>query len=184
MAQSCLTVCDPLDCSPPGSSVQGIFQARILEWQLDKGTSDNWSCHFLFQGLFLTQGLNPCLLHWQWILYHWATWEDRMYSAFMLNKQGDNHSLVMVLSKFWTSPLFDVHFYCFLTRIWVYQETCKVVWYSHLFKNFLRFAVIHTVKGFMVVNEAETDMFLKFPCFLHDPTNAGDLIFQYAYTEI
>ena len=32
MAQSCLTLCDPMDCSPPGSSVQGIFQARILEW--------------------------------------------------------------------------------------------------------------------------------------------------------
>ena len=93
-------------------------------------TTDKWSCHFLFQGLFLTQGLNPCLPYWQWILYHWATWEDRMYSAFKLNKQGDNYSLVMLLPKFWTSLWFDVHFSCFLIHIWVSQETCKVVWYT------------------------------------------------------
>jgi len=51
-----------------------------------------------------------------------------------------------------------------------------VVWYSCLFKNFPWFAVIHTVKGFRVVNEAEVDVFLEFPCFLHDPTNVGNLI--------
>ena len=38
----------------------------------------------------------------------------------------------------------------------------KVIWYSHLFKNFLQFVVIHTVKGFHAVNEAEVDVFLKF----------------------
>ena len=56
--QSCPTLCDPVNDSPPGSSVHGILQARILEW----------SCHFFLQGIFLTQGLNPCLLnlkHWQ-----------------------------------------------------------------------------------------------------------------------
>ena len=46
-----------------------------------------------------------------------------------------------------------------------------MVWYSHLFKNFPQFIVIHTVKGFSVVNEAEIDIFLKFPCFLYDPTD-------------
>ena len=50
-----------------------------------------------------------------------------------------------------------------------------MVWYSHLFKNFPLFLVIHTVKGFRVVNE-EVDVFLKFLCFLHDPTNAANLI--------
>ena len=44
-----------MDCNPPGSSVHGILQARILKWV----------CRFLCQGIFLTQGLNPCLLYWQ-----------------------------------------------------------------------------------------------------------------------
>ena len=54
--QSCLTLCDPVDRSPPGSSVHGILQARILEWVA------------LLQGIFPNQGLNPhllSLLHWQ-----------------------------------------------------------------------------------------------------------------------
>ena len=64
--------------------------------------------------------------------------------------------------------------YHFFTHIQVSQETGKMVWYSHLFKNFPLFLVIHTVKGFRVVNE-EVDVFLKFLCFLHDPTNAANL---------
>ena len=44
-----------------------------------------------------------------------------------------------------------------------------MVWYSHLFKNFPQFVVIHTVKGFSRVNEAEVDVFLELLCFLHDP---------------
>ena len=51
-----------------------------------------------------------------------------------------------------------------------------MVWYSHLFKNFPQFVVIHTVKGFSRVNEAEVDVFLELLCFLHDPTNVGHLI--------
>ena len=53
--------------------------------------------------------------------------------------------------------------YCFLSCIQVSQETGKVVWYSHFFKNFLQFVVIHTVKGFSIVNEAEVDVFLDLP---------------------
>ena len=59
---SCLTLCDPTDCSPPDSSVRGISQARILGWV---------AISFL-QGIFPTQGWNPCLLcllHCNWILY-------------------------------------------------------------------------------------------------------------------
>ena len=52
-----------------------------------------------------------------------------------------------------------------------------MVWYSHLFQNFPQFVVIHTVKGFSIVNEAEIDVFLELPCFLHDPTIVGNLIF-------
>ena len=52
-----------------------------------------------------------------------------------------------------------------------------MVWYSHLFKNFPQFVVICTVKGFSIVNEAEVDVFLEFPCFFYDPVDVGNLIF-------
>ena len=52
-----------------------------------------------------------------------------------------------------------------------------MVWHSHLLKNFPQFVVIHTVKGFGIVNKAEVDVFLEFPCFLYDLTNVGNLIF-------
>ena len=57
---------------------------------------------------------------------------------------------------------------CFLTHIEESQETGKVVWYSHLFKNFPQFVVIHTVKGFNIVNEAAVDVFLEFSSFFYD----------------
>ena len=51
-----------------------------------------------------------------------------------------------------------------------------MVWYSHLFQNFPRFVVIHTVKGFSIVNEAEVGIFLEFFCFFYDPTDVSNLI--------
>ena len=51
-----------------------------------------------------------------------------------------------------------------------------MVWYSRLFKNFPQFVVIHTVKGFGVVNKAEVDVFLKLSCFFDDPVDVGNLI--------
>ena len=51
-----------------------------------------------------------------------------------------------------------------------------MIWYFHLFKNFPQFVVIHIVKGISKNNEAEVDVFLEFPCFLCDPTEAGILI--------
>jgi len=54
-----------------------------------------------------------------------------------------------------------------------------VVWYSHLFQNFSQFLVIHTVKGFGIVNKAEIDGFFFFPelsCFFNDPVDVGNLI--------
>ena len=65
---------------------------------------------------------------------------------------------------------------CFLTCIQVSQEADQVVRYSHLFKNFPQFVVIHTVKSFVVVNKAEVDVFLEFSCFFYDPTDVGNLI--------
>ena len=65
---------------------------------------------------------------------------------------------------------------CFFTCIQISQEAGKVVWYSHLFKNFPQFAVLHIVKGFSVVNEAVEDYFLESPCFLYDLIGVGNLI--------
>ena len=66
VTKPCLILCDPMDCSPPGSSVHGILQARILDWiamPFSRGSA--W-----------TQGSNPSLLHCRWILYHRATRES------------------------------------------------------------------------------------------------------------
>ena len=65
---------------------------------------------------------------------------------------------------------------CFLTCIEISQEAGQVVWYSHIFQNFPQFVVIHTVKGFGVVNKAEIDVFLEPSCFSNDPTDVGNLI--------
>ena len=51
-----------------------------------------------------------------------------------------------------------------------------MVWYSHVFQNFPQFVVIHTVKGFGIVNKPEIDVFLEFSSFFDDPTDAGNLI--------
>ena len=52
-----------------------------------------------------------------------------------------------------------------------------MVWYSHLFQNFPQLIVIHSVKGFGIVNKAEIDVFLELSCFLDDPVDVGNLIF-------
>ena len=51
-----------------------------------------------------------------------------------------------------------------------------MVWYSHLFQNFPQFIVIHTIKGFGIVNKAEIDVFLELSCFFDDPADVGNLI--------
>ena len=89
-----------------------------------------------------------------------------MYSAYKLNT-----ALTYSFTNF--EP---VHFsmsgsnFFFLTCIQVFQEAGKVAWYSHLYKNFPQFVLIHTVKGFSFVSEAEVDFFLEFPFFFYDPT--------------
>ena len=64
VAQSCPTLCNPMDCSPLGSSVHGNFPGK------DTGVG----CHFLLQGIFLTQGLNLRLLYCTQMLYHLSHW--------------------------------------------------------------------------------------------------------------
>ena len=72
------------------------------------------------------------------------------------------YSLVIPFANFEPISCSMPGFICsFLTCIQVSQETDEVVWYSHLFKNFPQFVVIHTVVGFSVVNETEVDIFLN-----------------------
>ena len=69
---------------------------------------------------------------------------------------------------------------CFLTCIKISREAGLVVWYSHLFQNFPQLLVIHTVKGFGIVNKAEIDVFLELSCFFNDPTAIGNLISSFS----
>src|SRR5574337_695844 len=64
---------------------------------------------------------------------------------------------------------------CFLTCIQISQEAGQVAWYSHLFQNFPQFIVIHTVKGFGIVNKAEVHVFLELSCSFNDPADVGNL---------
>ena len=100
-----------------------------------------------------------------------------MYSAYKLNKQGENAALMysfpnleLVCRSTSSSNC------CFLTCIPISQEAVQLVCYSHLFKNFPQFAVIHTVKGFGIVNKAEVGAFLELSCFFNDPMNVGNLM--------
>ena len=74
-AQSCLTLCDPLSCSPPGSFVHGIFQARILEWVATSYST--WSSQPKYQTHI------SCISYTcRWIIYHCTTWEAYIYNYF------------------------------------------------------------------------------------------------------
>ena len=90
-----------------------------------------------------------------------------------LHKQSDS---IQPCHTLWANQLFHVWSSCFLTYIRFYQETSKVVWYSHLFKQFSQCIVIHIVRDFSTVNDVDVDVFLELPCFLHDPMNVGSLI--------
>ena len=65
---------------------------------------------------------------------------------------------------------------CFLTSIQISQEAGQVVWYADIFQNFSQFIVIHTVRGFGIVNKEEVEFFLEFSCFFDDPVDVGNLI--------
>ena len=73
---------------------------------------------------------------------------------------------------------------CFLIYIQISQEASQVVLYSQLFKNFPQFIVIHTVKGFDVVNKAEVDVFLELSCFFDDPVDVGSSAFSKSNLDI
>ena len=100
-----------------------------------------------------------------------------MYSSYKLNKQGDNIQPYPTPFPIWNKAV--VPYKVLTVASWLaYRFLRKQTrWPSTpiSFKNFLQFVVIHTVKGFFVVNEAEIDAFLEFPCFLYDLANVGNL---------
>ena len=93
-----------------------------------------------------------------------------MCSVFQLNKQGDNIQPWHTPFPIWNQSVVP----CPVLQ--VSQQAGQVVWYSHLFKNFPQFIVIHTVEGFGVVNKADIDVFLELSCFFDDPADIGNLI--------
>ena len=86
------------------------------------------------------------------------------------------YSLDILLFLFGTCCSMSNSNCCFLTCIQISQEAGQVVWYSHLFWNFPQFIVIHTVKGFGIVNKAKIDIFLELSCFFSDSVDVGNSI--------
>ena len=118
----------------------------------------------------------PAILIPAWCTLH-ISWCSMMYSAYKLNKQGDNIQPWCTPFLIWNQsvvpcPVPTVA----LTSIQISQEAGQVVWHSHLFKNFPQFVVIHTVKGFGLLNKAEVGVFLEHSCFFYDPVDVGNLI--------
>ena len=100
-----------------------------------------------------------------------------MYSACKLNKHGYNIAFTYSFPDL--EPVccsMSSSNCCFLTCIKISQEASQVLWYSHFFKNFPEFVVIHTIKGFGIVNKAEIDVFLELSCFFGNLTDVGNLI--------
>ena len=97
-----------------------------------------------------------------------------MCSAYRLNKQGNSIQLCNTFSIL-KQPI--VLYRILTAASWhTYRFLRGQVRWSHLSKSFPQFAMIHIVKGFSVVDETEVDVLLKFPCFLYNPENVGNLI--------
>ena len=96
-----------------------------------------------------------------------------MCAACRLNKQGDSRQPYCT-----PFSVFNQSVVPYRGLLLLYPHTGfsgdLMVWYSHLSKSFPQFVMIHTVKGFSIANEIELDVFLKFPCFLYNPPDAGN----------
>ena len=129
LAQSCPTLCDPMDCSLPGSSLQGI----LPPWDFP-GKSTGVGCHFLLPGIFLTQGLNPDLLHSRQTLNLWATREAQLSQrSFKLFQFFLSFFLPFAL---WGSPLLcpavhwfvpSYHLFCWWFLLACFNFSCCIL---------------------------------------------------------
>ena len=107
VAQSCLTLCNPMDCSPPGSSAHGD----------SPGENSRVGCHALLQGIFPTQGSNPDLLHCRWILYHLS---HHMVFIFLYLTYLTNLNPSMIISRsiHIAASSIIMFFFCWLSNIY------------------------------------------------------------------
>ena len=134
VTQSCLTVCDPMDCSPPGSSDHGILPARILEWvamSFSRGSSqprDRTQVSRIEGRCFNLWTTREVGLHrtiqLQFLQHYWSGHRFGLPWYWMISLRNEQRSVCcsMLGSKC-----------CFSTCIQISQEACKVVWYSRLF---------------------------------------------------
>ena len=102
-----------------------------------------------------------------------------MYSTYRLNKQGDIIQPWRTPFPIWNQPVVPCPVLIVASCLHIgFSRGRSGVWYSHLFQNFPQFIVIHTVKGFGIVNKAEIDVFFFFwnSCFFDDPPKFGNLI--------
>ena len=102
-SQSCLTLCNPMDCSPPGFSVHGILQARILEWVAIPFS----------RGVSPTQGLNPGLPHCRQILYHLSRWSFLIYFKNYVTYWGYSQFSHYTYCKYFSTLSSTFHFVSF-----------------------------------------------------------------------
>ena len=145
------------------AAVHGVTKRAVTEWL-------NWFAYLRLL-IFLPAVLIPvCASASQTFCL--------MFSAFKLNKQGDN-------IQTWRTPfpLLNQSVPCLVLTVaswpaYKFLGVSKVIWYSHLFRNFPVCCDPH--KGFRVVNEAEVDVFLELSCFLYDPTDVGNLISSFS----
>ena len=132
--QSCLTLCDPMNCDLPGSSVHGD----------SPGKNTGVDCHSLLQGIFPVQGSNPRfprLLHWRQILYCWATREALVncyFPSFSLARffLHDDSCLIFTLLLQTTKPLLKAALSVYL-QPWVELHSCtdSCFWYISIWKS-------------------------------------------------
>ena len=182
--QLCLTLCDPTDGSPPGSTIPGILQARTLEWVAIsfpnawkwKGKVKSLSRVQLFTTPWTAAYQAPPLMGFSRQEY-WSgvPLPSLIYSAYKLNKQGDNVQPWCTPFPIWNQSVTP----CPVLTVasWpAYRFLKRQVRWSRIpiFQNFPQFVVIHTVKGFGIVNKA--DVFLELSCFFHDSADVGNLI--------
>ena len=112
--QSCLTLCNPMDHSPPGSFVYGISHARLLEWAAISFSKE----------IFLDQWCNPNLLHWSWIFYSWAT--RKAHSKYCCSVAQSYPALCGSLD--WNTPGFPVlHHLPELAKLMSIELDCKEI---------------------------------------------------------
>ena len=147
-----------MDCSTPGLNFWSLLKFMSIESAMP--SNHLILCHpLLLPSIFPSIGVfsNESDLHIRWPKYRSFSFSINPSNEYSL--MYPFRSLEPVCCSMSSSNTY------FLTCLQMSHEAGQVVWYSHLFQNFQQFGVIHTVRGFDVVNKTEIDVFLKLSCF-------------------